>query len=166
MRLTAPDSMRVVEALEGRRLTRGMLQHYTREGYVKPRGVPERASRRGRPATVSYDLTDVILLRWLVRLNAQGVKLSRFSRGLRSLRKLLPEAIRTPEELTFFVVDKGDYAVKIPGGVALQLTGHVGQVLLALSSQPDFPETLSQVRTLGASESPASTPGEQRRRAR
>jgi hypothetical protein len=157
--------MRLVGSLEGRRLTRGMLQHYTREGYVKPRGLSDTLSRRGRPCSVSYDITDIVLLRWLVRLGAQGVKLSRFAKGLRSLRKLMPGALKHPEKLVFFVVDRGDYALVVSHEIGLQLTGRVGQVVLSFSSRPDFGTTLDGATAL-ASFTPASRSREAHRATR
>ena len=91
--LTAQETMRLVGSLEGRRLTRGMLQHYTREGYVKPRGLSDSLSRRGRPCSVSYDVSDIVLLRWLVRLShAMEVGFAGRARGISAimLRATIP----------------------------------------------------------------------------
>jgi hypothetical protein len=147
--LTAEEAMELVSHSEKRRLTRGMLQHYTREGYVRPRPVVSRIVKRGRPATVAYDLRDVVLLRWLVRLGIEGVKVTRFSQGIRKLRALMPEVLREPARLSFFVVGRGNYAVVLPSSGVMHLTGRrAGQVLLTFSSHPDVPETLARAKSL------------------
>lgn len=141
-RISAPQVLALVTELEGRPLSRGMLQHYTREGYVKPRPLLKRSSQRGRPASVGYDLADVVLLRWLVRLNAQGVKVRRFARGLRHLHSLMPEAMSRPDKLTFFVVDGKNCAVTFASKRSIQITGKLaGQVLLTFATHPDLQET-------------------------
>lgn len=156
--LSADEAVDVIYRVHGRRLTRGMLQHYTREGYLKPRPVGESRGRRGRPATVFYDATDLVLLGWLVRLASQGVKFRKFARGIASLRARLPEALEDPERLRFFVVNGDEVAVTVDGNLTIQLTGAEGQVLLVFSAERDVREVVERgwsliedrVRQLGA----------------
>jgi hypothetical protein len=148
--LTAEETIALVSQSEKRPLSRGMLQHYTAHGYVRLRPIHESRNRRGRPSTHGYDLGDVVLLRWLVRLAIEGIKVNRFSQGIQKLRSLMPDALRNPSRLEFFVVGRGSYAVKHEKRV-IELTGrHQGQVLLTFASRPDVENTLATARSLHA----------------
>jgi hypothetical protein len=132
-RLTGAEVQRLIKELEGRTLTRGMLQYYAEKAYVTPRPVTMRSGERGRPSSVGYSLSDVVLLRWLLRLSAEGISLKKFAGGITALRRLLPQALESPEELRFWAVNRGNIAVQIRDGERVQLTGAVGQVLLTFS---------------------------------
>lgn len=141
--LTASEVQRLVLQLDGRKLSRGMLQHYAREAYVRPRPITVRSGEQGRPSTLGYTLADVVLLRWLMRLAVEGVSLNRFAKGIAALRKLVPEALETPDELRFLVVGRRDIAVQTRDNRPVQLTGGTpGQVLLTFSSVPLVPDTV------------------------
>src|SRR5438105_1404594 len=130
--LTASEVQRLIAELDGRTLSRGMLQHYTQNAYVRPRLVTG-FGQRGRPSSVGYTLTDVILLRWLLRLSAEGIALKQFAQGIAALRDLMPQALEAPEDLRFYVVNKKHIAVMTRDDGQVQLTGSVGQVLLTFA---------------------------------
>lgn len=128
--------MGFVERHDGHRLTQGMLAYYTEQAFISPRpaespGLRER--KRGRPCNVFYSATDLILVRWMVRLAAQGLSLKKFGGALKFLRSRLPEALIGPRNLKFFVLDNNREVGVSIDGAAIQLTGNVGQVLLAFS---------------------------------
>lgn len=141
--LTASEVQRLIRQLDGRELSRGMLQHYAREAYVRPRPVTVRSGEQGRPSTLGYTLEDIVLLRWLMRLAEDGITLNRFAKGIAQLRKLMPSALDAPDELRFFLVGRGDIAVQTRDNRRIQLTGGTsGQVLLTFSSVPLVSETV------------------------
>jgi len=135
MRVSASEMIAFVQRYDGHRLSMGMLQYFTERMFISPRPVGARVVQRGRgrPCTVLYDATDLILVRWMVRLRNEGIPLKKFSGALKTLRTLLPKALAEPEQLKFFLLDRNrDVGVSIDGS-AIQLTGDVGQVLLAFS---------------------------------
>lgn len=140
--LTGTEVQQLVEELDGRKLTRGMLQHYAVNAYVQPRPVTTTFGQRGRPSCIGYSLTDVVLLRWLLRLSAEGISLKQFANGIKALRRLVPEALAEPDDLRFFVVDSRQIAVQTRDHRKVQLTGAVGQVLLTFSSVPLVKDTV------------------------
>jgi len=147
--LTASEVQRLIQKLDGRKLSRGMLQHYAREAYVRPRLVTSRSGEQGRPSTTGYTLVDVVLLRWLMRLADEGVSLNRFADGIAALRKKMPEALDAPDELRFLVVGRRDIAVQTRDNRRIQLTGGTsGQVLLTFSTVPLVRDTLRSAEKL------------------
>jgi hypothetical protein len=121
-----------------------MLQYYAEKAYVTPRPVTTRSGERGRPSSVGYSLSDVVLLRWLLRLSEEGISLKKFARGIAALRRILPHALESPEDLHFCAVNRGDIAVQTSDGGRVQLTGAVGQVLLTFSAHPLVRETVKR----------------------
>ncbi len=146
--LTATEVQQLVEDLDRRKLTRGMLQHYAVNAYVQPRPVTTAFGQRGRPSSVGYSLTDVVLLRWLLRLSAEGISLKQFADGIRALRRLMPDALAKPDDLRFFVVDRRQIAVQTRDQREVQLTGAVGQVLLTFTSVPLVKDTVRRAEEI------------------
>jgi|HubBroStandDraft_5_1064220.scaffolds.fasta_scaffold421701_2 hypothetical protein len=135
VRLSASQLIAFVRRYDDHKLTMGMLQYFTEHAFILPRIVDEgiRRPTRGRPCLNLYSAADLILIRWMVRLGKEGIPLKKFAGALKSLRGLLPRAMAEPANLKFFVLDKNrEIGVSVDGS-AFQLTGNIGQVLLAFS---------------------------------
>jgi hypothetical protein len=79
----------------------------------------------------------------MLRLRREGVKLSRFKLAIQELRRRLPAALKTPEKIQLFVIDRARHIATSLNGRAIQLTGCKGQVLLAFPTDLAV-ETLKQ----------------------
>ena len=138
---SSADVISFVRQHEGHRLTLGMLQYYVDNAFLQPRRLADeelrKAGCRGRPCTVYYSTTDLILVRWMARLGKDGVSLRKFAGALRALRRLLPDALSRADELKFFVLDRNREVGVSLDGTAIKLSGEVGQVLLT------FPMTIA-----------------------
>ena len=151
--VSASELIEFVRKHDGRRVSPGMLQYYTERTYLQPRkldpqAVPSRtkSGRMGRRPFVLYSSADVILVRWMARLADEGIALKKFEGALRALRQLLPAALEKPSDLQFFVMTKDRHIGVSHDGRQIQLTGEVGQVLLA------FPMKMAEETVAGLSQ--------------
>jgi hypothetical protein len=86
----------------------------------------------------------------MARLADEGVALKKFEGALRALRQLLPQALEEPSQLQFFVMSKDRHVGVSIDGRQIQLTGEVGQVLLA------FPLKMVEDTLVGLKQAAAS----------
>lgn len=91
--LTSGDVVKLIFALEGEKLSFDQLYYYERSGLI----IPSIKKSEGKGIPRLYSVEDLILLRWLVQLNKNGVNLNQFRTVLDFLRKKIPEILQNPQ---------------------------------------------------------------------
>lgn len=91
--LTSRDVVKLMDALEGAKLTFDQLYYYEQTGLI----VPSVRSAKGRGVPRLYSVEDFIILRWLVQLNKNGIPVNHFREVIEFLKKKIPEVLRNPE---------------------------------------------------------------------
>lgn len=91
--LTSRDVIKLMNALEGFKLSFDRLYYYEQTGLI----VPSIKKAQGKGIPRLYSVEDFIILRWLVQLTKSGVPVNQFRDIVDFLRKKLPEVIKNPE---------------------------------------------------------------------
>ena len=90
--LQSRDVIKLMEALEGVRLSFDQLYYYEHTGLI----VPSIRKSQGRGVPRLYSVEDFIILRWLVQLNKNGIPVNQFREVIGFLRKKMPEILKNP----------------------------------------------------------------------
>lgn len=92
--LTSGDVVKLLYALESRRLSFDRLYYYEKTGLV----VPSIKSSNGRGIKRLYSAEDLIILSWLLHFDKNGISLRRFRSVIDYLKLKMPEILAEPHK--------------------------------------------------------------------
>lgn len=100
--LTSRDVVELIDSVDNVKLTLDKLYYYESTGLIVP-GV-----RRGEGRGVKrlYSVNDVIVLRWLVILNKNGISVQNFRNVVNFLKIRMPEILRNPKQWDLIISGK------------------------------------------------------------
>lgn len=91
--LKSRDVIKLIETLEGVKLDYDRLYYYEHTGLI----IPSIRPAQGRGVPKLYSTEDVILLRWLVSMQKNGISASRFREVIKFLKDKMPEVLKAPQ---------------------------------------------------------------------
>jgi DNA-binding transcriptional MerR regulator len=91
--LRSKDVIELIDALENIKLDFDHLHYYERTGLIVP-GI-RKGQGKGKPKL--YSVEDIIILRWLVSLQRNGISIQRFRDIIKFLKEKMPDAIKKPQ---------------------------------------------------------------------
>ncbi len=99
---TSRDIIELVESVDNVKLTYDRLYYYESTGLV----IPGIRKARGRGIKRLYSVRDLIVLRWLVDLNKNGISVQNFRNVINFLKKRMPEILSTPQNWKLVISGK------------------------------------------------------------
>jgi DNA-binding transcriptional MerR regulator len=123
--LKSKDVIELIEALEGIKLDFDHLYYYERTGLI----VPSIRKGQGRGIPKLYSIEDIIILRWLVSLQRNGVSIQRFRHIIDFLKEKMPDAIKKPQKFVLITDGKSIQFFDKVSSKALDVLRDSGQYL-------------------------------------
>lgn len=92
--LTSRDVIELINSVDNVKLTFDKLYYYETTGLI----IPGIRQAKGRGIKRLYSVNDVIVLRWLVNLNKNGISVQNFRNVVNFLKIRMPEILKQPQK--------------------------------------------------------------------
>jgi DNA-binding transcriptional MerR regulator len=91
--LTSRDVIELIESVDNVKLTFDKLYYYESTGLI----IPGIRQAKGKGIKRLYSVRDVIVLRWLVNLNKNGISVQNFRNVVNFLKIKMPQILKKPQ---------------------------------------------------------------------
>lgn len=100
--LTSRDVIELIDSVDNVKLTFDKLYYYESTGLI----IPGIRQAKGRGIKRLYSVNDVIVLRWLVNLNKNGISVQNFRNVVNFLKIMMPEILKKPQKWELLISGK------------------------------------------------------------